>query len=397
MTQPGQAVRSAEPVPDNVVNLTLHGQMGRSGEVEELVADARDRGFVRLVDIRDVVSGFEDPDEASRMLSKQLTKMGVGVIDLTDDEPTTRSEPALTTDTVRQYLNEIGRVDLLQGAQEADLAKRIDAGRAAAIIIDSPKHLTPRQRARLRTLERDGRIARAHLIESNLRLVVSVAKRYLGSGMPMSDLVQEGNLGLMRAVEKFDATRGYKFSTYATWWIRQMISRAIADQSRTIRLPVHLFETVNRLKRLERRLAVELGHEPTRLELAEAADLPVERVEQLKRFGIDPTSLDAPVGVEGDASIGDLIEDVGAMVPVEAAAMMLLTEDVNRVLDMLSDREQMVLERRFGLHGHPVRTLEQVGLELGLTRERIRQIEGKALAKLRHPTYSDVLQGYLDG
>ena len=299
-------------------------------------------------------------------------------------------------DAVRLYLNEIGRVDLLDQQSEVDLAKRVEAGTAAARVLDSEQELGATQRARLRRVERLGQRAKQEMIEANLRLVVSIAKRHVGRGLQFPDLIQEGNLGLMRAVDKFDYTRGYKFSTYATWWIRQMISRAIADQSRTIRIPVHLVETMNRIGRLERSLVQRLGRDPTIEEVAAAAELPVSKVQEFRRIGIDPASLDAPVGEDGDGSMGELIEDHNATVPVDAAAQLLLRDHVEAVLADLNPRERAVIEQRFGLVGEQPCTLEQVGDALGLTRERIRQIESKALAKLRRPGHVDQLEGYLD-
>jgi RNA polymerase primary sigma factor len=299
-------------------------------------------------------------------------------------------------DTVRLYLNEIGQVDLLSAQEEVDLAKRVEAGVEAAVVLDSPVELSAVRRARLRRIERVGREARQALTEANLRLVVSIAKRYLGRGLLFSDLIQEGNLGLIRAVEKFDYTRGYKFSTYATWWIRQMISRSIADQARTIRIPVHLVETMNRIRRTERVLLQELGREPTLGEVSAAVEIPVERLEELRQLGGDPASLDAPVGEDGDGVLSELIEDEEAIVPLEAASRMLLRRHVAVVMEALNERERNVIERRFGLVGDGPCTLEEVGFELGLTRERIRQIEAKALSRLRHPTYARVLEGYLE-
>ena len=301
------------------------------------------------------------------------------------------------SDGVRLYLNEIGRVDLLLAEEEVDLAKRVVAGAAAAVLLVAPvRELDSERRARLRRIERLGHDAKQGMIEANLRLVVSIAKRYLGRGLLLADLIQEGNLGLIRAVEKFDHTRGYRFSTYATWWIRQMISRSIADQSRTIRIPVHLVETMNKVRRVERSLVQRLGREPTLEEVAAEVGLDMERLEEFRRLGVDPASLDAPVGEDGESSMGELIEDRSAVVPLRAASQLLLREDLDTVLADLGTRERLVIERRFGLVDTQPRTLDQVGNELGLTRERIRQIEAKALAKLRHPSRREILAGYLD-
>ncbi|MDX1510334.1 MAG: RNA polymerase sigma factor, partial [Nitriliruptorales bacterium] len=327
-------------------------------------------------------------------LDARLRSDGIIVVDTSTDA---ESSPDVTpADPFRLYLNEIGRVDLLSPEEEVDLAKRIEAGRQAGEILDSPVELSPEQRARLRRAEKLGERAKQHMIEANLRLVVSLAKRYIGRGMLFPDIVQEGNLGLMRAVDKFDYTRGYKFSTYATWWIRQMISRSIADQSRTIRIPVHLMELLAKIGRTERQMLQKLGREPTIEEVAEAVELPVERIRELKALEVDPTSLDLQVGEDGGASLADLLEDENAVVPVDAATYLLLQQHLGDVLDSLNDRERQVITWRFGLHDAKVHTLEQVGDELNLTRERVRQIEGKALAKLRHPAFADALQDYLE-
>ncbi len=382
-----------------IVDLLEREVIIQLGEVAELAESGAGRGFVTTRDVAEVIEAAGLEPAAGGTIARFLSRSGIPVV---DDGSTATAEAAgvdpgstASVDAVRLYLNEIGRVDLLSPEAEVDLAKRIDAGAAAGAVLDSPAELTPEQRARLRHIERDGQQSKQHLIEANLRLVVSIAKRYLGRGLVFSDVIQEGNLGLMRAVDKFDTTRGYKFSTYATWWIRQMISRSIADQSRTIRIPVHLVETMHKIARIERTLVQAFGREPTIEEVASAVDLPVERIEEFRQLEIDPASLDAPIGDNGDGSMGELIEDVQAVVPIEAAAAMLLRQHLEEVLAELSMRERTVLERRFGLHDEQPHTLEQVGYELGLTRERIRQIEAKALAKLRHPVYAEALEGYL--
>jgi len=301
-----------------------------------------------------------------------------------------------TSDTVRLYLKEIGRVSLLTAEDERDLAKRIEAGVSSQERLDNDPTLSDLERRRLKRVVGDGEVAKAQLIQANLRLVVSIAKRYVGRGMLFLDLIQEGNLGLMRAVEKFDHTKGFKFSTYATWWIRQAITRAIADQARTIRIPVHMVESMNRVMRIQRQMAQELEREPTIEELAEKTGLTADRVREIQRIAQDPLSLDSPVGEEDDSNLGDFIEDSGADAPAEVATRRMLVQAVEEALDELSDREKEVVRLRFGLVDGQARTLEEVGKEFGVTRERIRQIEAKTLAKLRHPQRSQKLKEFLD-
>jgi RNA polymerase primary sigma factor len=299
-------------------------------------------------------------------------------------------------DPVRMYLKEIGKVPLLTGEQEVTLAQRIEAGVHATERLESAAFLTDDQRTNLQAVTTDGEMAKRQLTEANLRLVVSIAKRYVGRGMALLDLVQEGNLGLIRAVEKFDYTKGFKFSTYATWWIRQAITRAIADQARTIRIPVHMVETMNKVLRVQRSMLQELGREPTVEEVAAKVELTPDRVRDIQRISLEPVSLETPVGEEDDSSLGDFVEDPFAIAPATAAARALLTEAIEEALDELNDRERAVVRLRFGLDDGQVRTLEEVGKEFGVTRERIRQIESKTLAKLRHPTRSQRLRDYLE-
>jgi RNA polymerase primary sigma factor len=294
------------------------------------------------------------------------------------------------------YLKEIGRVNLLTADGERQLAKRIEDGVAAGERMLCDPELSEVGRRRLQRIRNDGEVARAQLIEANLRLVVSIAKRYVGRGMLFLDLIQEGNLGLMRAVEKFDYTKGFKFSTYATWWIRQAITRAIADQARTIRIPVHMVESMNRVMRIQRQMTQELEREPTTDELAEKTGLSPDRVREIQRIALDPLSLDSPVGEEDDSNLADFIEDSGADAPAEVATKRMLAEAVEQALDELSEREKEVVKLRFGLVDGQARTLEEVGREFGVTRERIRQIEAKTLAKLRHPQRSQKLKEFLE-
>ena len=306
----------------------------------------------------------------------------------------------LTGDPVRMYLKEIGKVSLLTAAEEIDLAMKIEAGVAATEELEKFEageiELERRDRRRLTRVEQVGLDAKQQLIEANLRLVVSIAKRYVGRGMLFLDLIQEGNLGLIRAVEKFDYTKGFKFSTYATWWIRQAITRAIADQARTIRIPVHMVETINKLVRIQRQLLQSLGREPTPEEIAEEMGLTPERVREIQKISQEPVSLETPIGEEEDSQLGDFIEDDAAVVPPDAASFSMLQEQLAKTLEGLAERERKVISLRFGLEdGHP-RTLEEVGREFGVTRERIRQIESKTLAKLRHPSRSQKLKDYLE-
>ena len=307
----------------------------------------------------------------------------------------------LTGDPVRMYLKEIGKVSLLTAAEEVDLAMKIEAGVEAMAQLDASEEeggvpLERRERRRLSRIEQVGLDAKQQLIEANLRLVVSIAKRYVGRGMLFLDLIQEGNLGLIRAVEKFDYTKGFKFSTYATWWIRQAITRAIADQARTIRIPVHMVETINKLVRIQRQLLQSLGREPTPEEIAEEMGLTPERVREIQKISQEPVSLETPIGEEEDSQLGDFIEDDAAVVPPDAASFSMLQEQLAKTLEGLAERERKVITLRFGLEdGHP-RTLEEVGREFGVTRERIRQIESKTLAKLRHPSHSQKLKDYLE-
>ena len=341
-----------------------------------------------------------------------LAEEGVEIIEapVDDQEDPRRAQPdgsrrAATGDLVRIYLREIGRVPLLTAQDEVDLAKSIEAGLFAEEKLQaaSPPSTLPggsaakscgAELAELAMLAADGMQAKQRLIEANLRLVVSIAKRYIGRGLVFLDLIQEGNLGLIRAVEKFDYTKGYKFSTYATWWIRQAITRAIADQARTIRIPVHMVETINKMARIQRQLHQDLGREATPDEIAAEMGLSPERVAEIQRVAQEPVSLQSPIGEE-DSDLGDFIEDADAVVPMEAAAFIMLQDQLEQVLDNLTIREQRIIQLRFGLtDGHP-RTLEEVGREFGVTRERIRQIESKTLAKLRHPSRAQMLREYL--
>jgi RNA polymerase primary sigma factor len=314
------------------------------------------------------------------------------------DEPVqTVVTAGATADPVKDYLKQIGKVALLNAAMEVELAKRIEAGLFAEERLTAEGDLLdPDLRAELEWIAEDGRRAKNHLLEANLRLVVSLAKRYTGRGMLFLDLIQEGNLGLIRAVEKFDYTKGYKFSTYATWWIRQAITRAMADQARTIRIPVHMVEVINKLARVQRQMLQDLGREPTPEELATELDMTPEKVVEVQKYGREPISLHTPLGEDGDSEFGDLIEDSEAIVPADAVSFTLLQEQLHSVLDTLSDREAGVVSMRFGLTDGQPKTLDEIGKVYGVTRERIRQIESKTMSKLRHPSRSQVLRDYLE-
>ena len=428
--------------------------LGLEEAKEAITARGRERGFVTSEDLLESVpvDDFtpEQVEEFLTQVEEHLRGEGIEVIEVPGDdlvEPgvATRLDidllKAPTNDPVRMYLKEIGKVPLLTAAQEVDLARRIEAGEFATELsgmvenddkVDHKRlravveHVVairdhqvekfgkvegigrdkmgrswkPRTREDLddflRRVERDGQLAKKKLIEANLRLVVSIAKRYVGRGMLFLDLIQEGNLGLIRAVEKFDYSKGYKFSTYATWWIRQAITRAIADQARTIRIPVHMVETINKLVRVQRQLLQDLGREPSPEEIGKVMGIPADKVREILKVSQEPVSLETPIGEEEDSHLGDFIEDSDAVVPVDAASFILLQEQLESVLHTLSEREKKVIQLRFGLlDGHP-RTLEEVGREFGVTRERIRQIESKTLSKLRHPSRSQKLRDYLE-
>ena len=373
-------------------------------QLTDLVALGRSRGFVTMGDVTSAIDRADLSADTLDAVVRVLADEGIEVTESpAEEEPDTRlpdfdtesARRAGTSDLVRIYLREIGRVPLLTAEDEVELAKAIEAGLYAEEKLNGGYPLLGEERADLEWLAADGVRGKQRLIEANLRLVVSIAKRYIGRGLVFLDLIQEGNLGLIRAVEKFDYTRGYKFSTYATWWIRQAITRAIADQARTIRVPVHMVETINKLARVQRQLHQELGREATVDEIAAEMGVEPERVAEIQRIAQEPVSLQSPIGEE-ESDLGDFIEDADAVVPIEAAAFIMLQDQLERVLCELSDREQRIIQLRFGLtDGHP-RTLEEVGREFGVTRERIRQIESKTLAKLRHPSRALLLREYLD-
>jgi RNA polymerase primary sigma factor len=392
-------------------------------EVKELLSRGQSRGVLAQDEIVDALDELDlTPDQIDNIYAL-INELGIEIVEgpsaeslrtmemeadeyeeEEEEEEEKEAEEDLdlalrvpTNDPVRMYLKEIGKVPLLTAAKEVDLAKKIEAGEEASFRLEAERDQLKREEVRvLRRREREGQEAKRKLVEANLRLVVSIAKRYVGRGMLFLDLIQEGNLGLIRAVEKFDFRKGFKFSTYATWWIRQAITRAIADQARTIRIPVHMVETINKLIRVQRQLLQELGREPTPEEIAEQMELTPEKVREILKVSQEPVSLETPIGEEEDSHLGDFIEDSDAVVPIDAASFILLQEQLESVLDTLNDREKQVIRLRFGLiDGHP-HTLEEVGREFGVTRERIRQIESKTLSKLRHPSRSQKLKDYLE-
>lgn len=351
-------------------------------------------------------SELEDDDEDKRKKPEEPKEKGAFVVrdDDDDDNLTPSGNPkrrviaaGATADPVKDYLKQIGRVNLLNAEQEVDLSERIEAGLYAQHLLDTESDkMDFKRRRELKWAANDGKRAKNHLLEANLRLVVSLAKRYTGRGMLFLDLIQEGNLGLIRAVEKFDWKKGFKFSTYATWWIRQAITRAMADQARTIRVPVHMVEVINKLSRVQRQMLQDLGREPTPDELARELDMPVEKVQEVQKYGREPISLHTPLGEDGDSEFGDLIEDTDAIAPSDAVAFSLLQEQFKQVLETLSPREAGVIKMRYGLEDGQPKTLDDIGRVYGVTRERIRQIESKTMSKLRHPSRSQTLRDFLD-
>ena len=359
-------------------------------------------------DDEDVDEDEEDEDDKRQRHEPEVPPKAKGAFVMRDDDDDDNLTPSgnpkrrviaagATADPVKDYLKQIGRVSLLNAEQEVDLSERIEAGLYAQHLLDTEGDTMSFKRKReLKWAAADGKKAKDHLLEANLRLVVSLAKRYTGRGMLFLDLIQEGNLGLIRAVEKFDWKKGFKFSTYATWWIRQAITRAMADQARTIRVPVHMVEVINKLARVQRQMLQDLGREPTTDELARELDMPVEKVQEVQKYGREPISLHTPLGEDGDSEFGDLIEDTDAIAPSDAVAFSLLQEQFKQVLETLSPREAGVIKMRYGLEDGQPKTLDDIGRVYGVTRERIRQIESKTMSKLRHPSRSQTLRDFLD-
>lgn len=368
-------------------------------EDEEVEAEPTDVDPAELEEVVIEDDAEEETEGAPAAKAEESGEEGGFVLrdDDEDDAPVQQVVTAgATADPVKDYLKQIGKVALLNAEQEVELAKRIEAGLFAEEKLNSGEKIDMKLKRELWWIAQDGKKAKNHLLEANLRLVVSLAKRYTGRGMLFLDLIQEGNLGLIRAVEKFDYTKGYKFSTYATWWIRQAITRAMADQARTIRIPVHMVEVINKLARVQRQMLQDLGREPTPEELAKELDMTPEKVVEVQKYGREPISLHTPLGEDGDSEFGDLIEDSEAVVPADAVSFTLLQEQLHSVLDTLSEREAGVVSMRFGLTDGQPKTLDEIGKVYGVTRERIRQIESKTMSKLRHPSRSQVLRDYLD-
>ena len=366
--------------------------------IEQLLRRGRQRGFLTVSEVQQELEEAEAGPEAFERAVDLLRTKG---IELTEDESDhdhglSESDEVWVSDPVRMYLNEIGRYRLLTAQEEVELSMALEAGLKAGAQLEKEGELSPEDRAILVAIGAKGEAAQTRLVESNLRLVVSIARRYVGRGMALLDLIQEGNLGLMRAVERFDYRRGFRFSTYATWWIRQSITRAIADQGRNIRMPIHIVDTINKLTRAQRELAQSYGREPTPEELSRELDLPVDRLIELTRIAQDTISLETPVGEEEESTLADFVEDLDAEVPADAATFRLLQENLALALEGLNPREREVLIMRFGLADGRMRTLEEVGEHFKVTRERIRQLETKALAKLRHPEKAKNLQGFLE-
>ena len=402
----GRKKKDVEAVEEVAVDL----EVTEEEEFEPTGEDLEDPELETDTDDEDVAEPEEDPEEEDPKVTegaalRERTNAGIHVkggfvvsdSDETDEPVQQVTVAGATADPVKDYLKQIGKVSLLNTEQEVDLARRIEAGLYAEYKLkNQADEMTSRERRELHFLAQDGQQAKNHLLEANLRLVVSLAKRYTGRGMQFLDLIQEGNLGLIRAVEKFDYTKGYKFSTYATWWIRQAITRAMADQARTIRIPVHMVEVINKLARVQRQMLQDLGREPTPEELAKELDMTAEKVVEVQKYGREPISLHTPLGEDGDSEFGDLIEDSEAIVPADAVSFTLLQEQLHHVLDTLSEREAGVVSMRFGLGDGQPKTLDEIGKVYGVTRERIRQIESKTMSKLRHPSRSQVLRDYLD-
>ena len=363
-------------------------------DVDKIVAEATE-----AVDLTAEDSDKSDDSESDEPQTESI-QLPTDVLVIKDDDDDIPVQnltiSGATADPVKDYLKQIGKVALLNAELEVELAKRIEAGLFAEEKLGLEPNLSPSEKRDLNWVVKDGQRAKSHLLEANLRLVVSLAKRYTGRGMQFLDLIQEGNLGLIRAVEKFDYTKGYKFSTYATWWIRQAITRAMADQARTIRIPVHMVEVINKLARVQRQLLQDLGREPTPEELAAELDMTPEKVVEVQKYGREPISLSTPLGEDGDSEFGDLIEDTEAVVPADAVGFTMLQQELERVLESLHPREAGVIKSRFGLGDGVQMTLDQIGEKFGVTRERIRQIESKTMSKLRHPSRSQLLRDYLD-